>query len=205
MCTTVQHSIKYTDMRWLYFEIGYFIQLINATSNHSHLIYTKFLQTKYNKRLWLILEQSAEWNFDFVICQFRKGFWSNYQRNHLEHFTKPWHSANLIHEFYRGTKFKSCFKGKNRPTFTINRQGYILSPLLFLIILNNVMTHTNIEASHGVEQLNFMNTQWFMKYTNTAEIRHVSVLRDIKCSIRTFHISIKVLCETIEFILTINN
>lgn len=63
-----------------------------------------------------------------LICRLRKSLWYDFIRR--------------------------FFKGKESAPFTIKRgvrQGFVLSPLLFLIVLDSVMVQTNIERPNGIQ------------------------------------------------------
>lgn len=107
----------------------------------------------------MIIEQSVEWNnpvyllfvdferaFDMVR---REAIW-----NALTNIGIPESIIDLIRELYRETPCKVRFKGKDSSTFTTNRgvrQGCVLSPLLFITVLDLALNRTNNEAPSGIQ------------------------------------------------------
>ena len=94
--------------------------------------------------LGIIVEQSVEWQSSVYICfvDFAKAFDSvnrDVLFKLLRHYGVPEKITNLIRKLYEGFKVKIVHNGHLTESFemlTGVRQGCLLSPLLFLVVLD---------------------------------------------------------------------
>lgn len=109
--------------------------------------------------LRIIVEQSMEWNkpLFLIFVDFERAFdtinrvviWQC-----LYNIGIPDKIIKIIQMLYSDAPYKARFKGVDSESFFINRgvrQGCILSPLLFLLVLDSVMLKTNAEATDGIQ------------------------------------------------------
>jgi hypothetical protein len=98
----------------------------------------------------MILEQSAEWQTTLypTFTDFEKAFdplnrtvmWKT-----LSEYGIPPKILNFIKEMYEGFRCKVLHEGNSTENFIINivaRQGCILSPVIFLLVLDTIMRKT---------------------------------------------------------------
>lgn len=106
----------------------------------------------------IIVEQSQEYNshlymlfvdferaFDTV---YRPAIWATLRSKGV-----PDKIVDLIRELYNGAECRVRFNGQESRSFLHNagvRQGCVLSPTLFLILLDGIMEQTNIDARNGI-------------------------------------------------------
>lgn len=132
--------------------------------------------------LRIIIEQSAEWRSSLYILfvDFERAF-DTINRNAiweaLAELGVPDKIIQLIKELYRDAKCRVRFAGTESDTFSVNRgvrQGCVLSPLLFLVVLDSVLKKVNAEAPDGI--------QW----TLTARLHDLDYADDLALLSHTF-------------------
>ena len=107
----------------------------------------------------ILIEQSVEWRSPLFLLfvDFERAFdtikqnsvWSCLKRRGV-----PQKIVDLIKSLYRDADCSVRFKGKLSRKFKINagvRQGCVLSPLLFITVLDEVLQKTNEECSEGIQ------------------------------------------------------
>lgn len=107
----------------------------------------------------IIIEQSAEFQSPLYMAfvDFENAFPSvnrNAIWSALEEFDIPIKIINMIQELYRNADTRVLHKGKQSANFNINigaRQGCVLSPLMFLAVLDIVMRKTNTDSPNGIQ------------------------------------------------------
>ena len=109
--------------------------------------------------LRIIIEQSLEWRSPayLLFIDFERAF-DKVSRNAiweaLKRFNVPDHIISLICELYNGAECCVRFKGHNSEKFQNTsgvRQGCVLSPLLFLVILDAVMDKLDRSVELGIQ------------------------------------------------------
>lgn len=109
--------------------------------------------------LRIIVEQSSEWNSPLYLLfvDFERAF-DTINRdsiwNCLRNIGTPEKIITIIHMLYQDAPNRARFKGIASEEFHIQRgvrQGCVLSPLLFLLVLDSVMVQTNSEAREGIQ------------------------------------------------------
>lgn len=109
--------------------------------------------------LRLIIEQSVEMNSPLYLLfvDFERAFDTIHRTaiwSALQNLGIPETIVNLIKELYRDAACSVRYKGKHSAKFNISRgvrQGCVLSPLLFLVVLDSVLVQTNIQAPNGIQ------------------------------------------------------
>jgi hypothetical protein len=104
------------------------------------------------------LEQSAEWQITLYLTfiDFKKPFDTLNRRvmwKTLSEYDIPPKILNLIKEMYEGFRCKVLHEGKLTENFIINTgvwQGCILSPVIFLLVLDRVMRKTVGGKKRGI-------------------------------------------------------
>ncbi|VDO92593.1 unnamed protein product [Schistosoma margrebowiei] len=120
--------------------------------------------------LRIIVEQSVEWNSSLYInfIDYEKAFDSVDRRTLwklLRHYGVPEKIANIIRNSYDGLQFKVVHGGQLTDAFQVRtgvRQGCLLSPFLFLLVVDWLMKTSTSEGKHGMQwtaqnQLEFLN------------------------------------------------
>lgn len=99
---------------------------------------------EYNSHLYMLFVD-FERAFDTVV---RPAIWAALVSKGV-----PVKIVNLIQELYDGAECRVRFDGRESRSFLHNtgvRQGCVLSPTLFLVLLDGVMEQTNIDAPNGI-------------------------------------------------------
>ena len=115
--------------------------------------------TKIIATLRIIVEQSVEWQSSIYICfvDFAKAFDSvnrDVLFKLLRHYGVPEKITNLIRKLYEGFKAKIVHNGHLSESFemlTGIRQGCLLSPLLFLVVLDWVTRQAFRRSARGIQ------------------------------------------------------
>ena len=106
-----------------------------------------------------IIEQCLEWNYPLYInfIDFRKAF-DSVHRNSLwkilESYGVPRKMAQLIKVFYEKFECSVIVDGSLSDWFAVNsgvRQGCILSPILFLVVIDWIMRNTTSDKQRGIQ------------------------------------------------------
>lgn len=108
--------------------------------------------------LRIIIEQSVEWQSPLflIFIDFEQAFDSIHRETMwqiLSSYGIPRRLLNIIMALQRETKCRIIHRGNLREWFTIQsgiKQGCVLSPLLFLLVLDWVMRKTNVQ-SNGIQ------------------------------------------------------
>ncbi|XP_073820509.1 uncharacterized protein [Musca autumnalis] len=109
--------------------------------------------------LRIVVEQSVEFRSPLYLLfvDFERAF-DNLNRDAiwdtLTEYGLPNKIIDIIRELYTNAECSVRFKQKTSPNFTIRngvRQGCVLSPLLFILVLDNVLRKTNSEIEDGIQ------------------------------------------------------
>ncbi|CAH8549680.1 unnamed protein product [Schistosoma guineensis] len=109
--------------------------------------------------LRIIVEQSVEWNSSLYInfIDYEKAFDSVDRRTLwklLRHYGIPEKIVNIIRNSYDGLQCKVVHGGQLTDAFQVRtgvRQGCLLSPFLFLLVVDWIMKTSTSEGKHGIQ------------------------------------------------------
>ncbi|CAH8523239.1 unnamed protein product [Schistosoma haematobium] len=109
--------------------------------------------------LRIIVEQSVEWNSSLYInfIDYEKAFDSVDRRTLwklLRHYGVPEKIVNIIRNSYDGLQCKVVHGGQLTDAFQVRtgvRQGCLLSPFLFLLVVDWIMKTSTSEGKHGIQ------------------------------------------------------
>ncbi|VDP51636.1 unnamed protein product [Schistosoma margrebowiei] len=109
--------------------------------------------------LRIIVEQSVEWNSSLYInfIDYEKAFDSVDRRTLwklLRHYGVPEKIVNIIRNSYDGLQRKVVHGGQLTDAFQVRtgvRQGCLLSPFLFLLVVDWIMKTSTLEGKHGIQ------------------------------------------------------
>ncbi|CAH8650448.1 unnamed protein product [Schistosoma curassoni] len=109
--------------------------------------------------LRIIFEQSVEWNSSLYInfIDYEKAFDSVDRRTLwklLRHYGVPEKIVNIIRNSYDGLQCKVVHGGQLTDAFQVRtgvRQGCLLSPFLFLLVVDWIMKTSTSEGKHGIQ------------------------------------------------------
>ncbi|VDP41775.1 unnamed protein product [Schistosoma curassoni] len=115
--------------------------------------------TDRTARLRIIVEQSIEWNSSLYInfIDHEKAFDSVDRRTLwklLRHYGVPEKIVNIIRNSYDGLQCKVVHGGQLTDAFQVRtgvRQGYLLSPFLFLLVVDWIMKTSTSEGKRGIQ------------------------------------------------------
>ncbi|VDO63472.1 unnamed protein product, partial [Schistosoma margrebowiei] len=107
----------------------------------------------------IIVEQSVEWNSSLYInfIDYEKAFDSVDRRTLwklLRHYGVPEKIVNIIRNSYDGLQCKVVHGGQLTDAFQVRtgvRQGCLLSPFLFLLVVDWIMKTSTSEGKHGIQ------------------------------------------------------
>ncbi|VDP55070.1 unnamed protein product [Schistosoma margrebowiei] len=108
--------------------------------------------------LRIIVEQSIEWNSSLYInfVDYEKAF-DSVDRTTLwklpRHYGVPQNIVNIIQSSYDGLHCKIVHGGQLTKSFEVKtgvRQGCLLSPFLFLLVIDWIMKTSTSEGKHGI-------------------------------------------------------
>ncbi|VDP54557.1 unnamed protein product [Schistosoma margrebowiei] len=109
--------------------------------------------------LRIIVEQSIEWNSSLYInfIDYKKAF-DSVDRTTLwkllRHYGVPQKIVNIIQSPYDGLHCKIVHGGQLTNSFDVEtgvRQGCLLSPFLFLLVIDWIMNTSTSEVKHGIQ------------------------------------------------------
>ncbi|VDO75495.1 unnamed protein product [Schistosoma margrebowiei] len=109
--------------------------------------------------LRIIVEQSIEWNSSLYInfIDYEKAF-DSVDRTTLwkllRHYDVPQKIVNIIQSSYDGLHCKIVHRGQLIKSFEVKtgvRQGCLLSPFLFLLVIQWIMKTSTSEGKHGIQ------------------------------------------------------
>ncbi|VDO85816.1 unnamed protein product [Schistosoma margrebowiei] len=117
------------------------------------------LSTDQIATLQIIVEQSVEWNSSLYInfIDYEKAFDSVDRRTLwklFRHHGVPEKIVNIIRNSYDGLQCKVMHVGQLTDAFPVRRgvrQGCLLSPFLFLLVVNWIMKTSTSEGKHGTK------------------------------------------------------
>ncbi|VDP76263.1 unnamed protein product [Schistosoma mattheei] len=109
--------------------------------------------------LRIMVEQSIEWNSSLYtnFIDYEKAFDSVGRRTLwklLRHYEVPEKIVNITRNSYDGLQCKVVYRGQLTDAFQVstgNRQGCLLSPFLFLFVVDWIMKTSTSEGKHGVQ------------------------------------------------------
>ncbi|RTG81912.1 uncharacterized protein DC041_0005420 [Schistosoma bovis] len=107
--------------------------------------------------LRIIVEQSIEWSSSLYIHFIEKAFDSVDRRTLwklFRHYGVPEKIVNIIRNSYDGLQCKVVHGGKLTDAFQVKtgvRQGCLLSPFLFLLVVDWIMKISTSEGKHGIQ------------------------------------------------------
>ncbi|VDP44917.1 unnamed protein product [Schistosoma margrebowiei] len=109
--------------------------------------------------LRIIVEQSIEWNSSLYInfIDYEKAFDSMDRTTLwklLRHYGVPQKIVNIIRNSYDGLNCKIVHGGQLTKSFEVKtgvRQGFLLSPFLFLLVIDCIMKTSTSEVKHGIQ------------------------------------------------------
>ncbi|KAH9590087.1 hypothetical protein MS3_00002911 [Schistosoma haematobium] len=108
--------------------------------------------------LWIIVEQSIEWNSSLYIkfIEYEEAF-DSVDRTTLwkllRHYGVPLKMVSIIQNPYDGLNCKIVHGGQLTKSFELKtgvRQGCLLSPFLFLLVIDWIMKTSTSEGKHGI-------------------------------------------------------
>ncbi|VDP50985.1 unnamed protein product [Schistosoma margrebowiei] len=109
--------------------------------------------------LRIIVEQSIEWNSSPYInfIDYEKAF-DSVDRTTLwkllRHYGVPQKIVNIIQNSYDGLNYKIVYGGQLTNSFEVKtgvRQGCLLSPFLFLLVIDWIMNMSTSGGKHGIQ------------------------------------------------------
>ena len=109
--------------------------------------------------LRIIVEQSLEWNSSLYInfVDYEKAF-DSVDRNTLwkllRHYGVPTKLVNLIKNTYEGMSCRVVHEGQLTDSFGVKtgvRQGCLLSPFLFLLVIDWIMKNSTADRKNGIQ------------------------------------------------------
>ncbi|VDP29476.1 unnamed protein product [Schistosoma margrebowiei] len=115
--------------------------------------------TDQTATLWIIVEQSIEWNSSLYInfSDYEKAF-DSVDRTTLwkllRHYGVPQKIVNTIQDSYDGLHCKIVHGGQLTKSFEVKtgvRQGCLLSPFVFLLVIDWIMKTSTSEGKHGIQ------------------------------------------------------
>ncbi|VDP05183.1 unnamed protein product [Schistosoma curassoni] len=109
--------------------------------------------------LRIIVEQSIEWNSSLYInfIDYEKAVDSvdrRTLRKLLRHYGVPEKIINIVRNSYDGLQCKVVHGGQLTDAFQVGtgiRQGYLLSPFLFLSVVDWIMKTSTSGGNHGIQ------------------------------------------------------
>ncbi|VDP18325.1 unnamed protein product [Schistosoma margrebowiei] len=109
--------------------------------------------------LRIIVEQSVEWNSSLYInfIDYEKAFDSVDRRTFwklLRHYGVPEKIVNIIRNSYDGLQCKVVHGGQLTDAFQVRtgvRQGCLLSPFLFVLVVDWIIKTATSEGKHGIQ------------------------------------------------------
>ena len=109
--------------------------------------------------LRIIVEQSVEWNSSLYVnfIDYEKAFDSVDRRTLwklLRHYGVPEKIVNIIQNSYDGLQCKVMHGGQLTDAFPVRtgvRQGCLLSPFLFLLVIDWIMKNSTSEGKYGIQ------------------------------------------------------
>ncbi|MGL5901241.1 MAG: reverse transcriptase domain-containing protein [Cetobacterium sp.] len=109
--------------------------------------------------LRIIVEQSLEWNSPLYInfIDYEKAFDSVDRKilwKLLRHYGVPTKIVSIIKNSYEGLRCKVIHGGQSTEAFQVRtgvRQGCLLSPFLFLLAIDWIMTSSTAQRNHGIQ------------------------------------------------------
>jgi hypothetical protein len=115
--------------------------------------------TDQNATLRIIVEQSLEWNSSLYVnfVDYEKAFDSVDRETLwklLRHYGVPVKLVNIIRNSYEGLSCKVIHKGQSTEAFETRtglRQGCLLSPFLFLLVMDWIMRTTTTQSRTGIQ------------------------------------------------------
>ena len=113
----------------------------------------------YADQIAIIVEQSLEWNFPLYInfIDYEKAFDSVGRETMwklLRHYGVPKKIISLIRCTYQDMSCKTAHAGQLSKTFELKtgvRQGCLLSPFLFLLVIDWIMKTTTTGRNNGIQ------------------------------------------------------
>ncbi|VDP37860.1 unnamed protein product [Schistosoma margrebowiei] len=114
--------------------------------------------------LRIIVEQSIEWNSSLYInlIDYEKAFDSVDRKTlwkPLRHYGVPQKIVNIIQSSYDGLHCKIVHGGQLTKSFKVKtgvRQGCLLSPFLFFLVIDWIMKTSTSEGKHGIQRTSRM-------------------------------------------------
>ncbi|VDP54334.1 unnamed protein product [Schistosoma margrebowiei] len=109
--------------------------------------------------LRIIVEQSIEWNSSLYInfIDYKKAFDGVDRRTLcklLRHHGVPENIVSTIQNYCDGSNYKIAHRGQLTKSFEIKtgvRQGRLLSPVLFLLVIDWIMKTSTSEGKHRIQ------------------------------------------------------
>ncbi|VDP58029.1 unnamed protein product [Schistosoma margrebowiei] len=109
--------------------------------------------------LWIIVEQSVEWNSSLYIdvIDYEKEFDTVDRRTLwkiLRHYGVPENIVNIIRNTYDGLQCKVVHGGQLTDAFQVRtevKQGCLLSPFLLLLVVDWIMKTSTFDGKHGIQ------------------------------------------------------
>ncbi|VDO90815.1 unnamed protein product [Schistosoma margrebowiei] len=110
--------------------------------------------------LRIIVEQSVKWNSSLYInfIDYEKAFDNVYKRTLwklLRHYGVPEKIVNIIRNSYDGLQCKVVHEGQLTDAFQVRtgvRQGCLLSPFHFLLVVDWITKTSTSEGKHGIQR-----------------------------------------------------
>ncbi|VDP25421.1 unnamed protein product [Schistosoma margrebowiei] len=132
-------------------------QFYNMSSSASIQDFNEFYYQIATLRI--IVEQSIEWNSSLYInfIDYKKAFDSEDRTTLwklLRHYGVPQNIVNIIQSSYDGLNCKIVDGGQLTKSFEVKtgvRQGCLLSPSLFLLVIDWIMKTSTSEGKHGIQ------------------------------------------------------
>ncbi|CAH8624379.1 unnamed protein product [Schistosoma haematobium] len=142
------------------------MKTLNVILNSNHQLQIIILQqagfrkdrscTDQIATLRIIVEQSVEWNSSLYInfIDYEKGFDRRTLWKLLRHYGVPEKIVNIVRNSYDGLQCKVVHGGQLTDAFQVRtgvRQGCLLSPFLFLLVVDWIMKTSTSEGKHGIQ------------------------------------------------------